>query len=118
MTERIEAQVERFAPGFKSIILARHTLEPSELQGHKDNLIGGDINGGAWTLRQRCSRAARNTYRTSLQGVYLCSSSTPPGGGVHGMAGYHAARIALSDLERKGSTTLIVSEGLLAGVGI
>ena len=81
MTERIEAQVERFAPGFKSIILARHTLGPSELQGHNDNLIGGDINGGAWTLRQRCSRAARNTYRTPLQGVYLCSSSTPPGGG-------------------------------------
>ena len=66
MTERIEAQVERFAPGFKSIILARHTLGPSELQGHNDNLIGGDINGGAWTLRQRCSRAARNTYRTPL----------------------------------------------------
>jgi phytoene dehydrogenase-like protein len=100
MTEQIEAQVERFAPGFRSLILARHTMGPAELEAHDRNLVGGDLNGGAMDLGQLFFRPARRLvpYRTPLRGVYLCSSSTPPGGGVHGMCGYSAARVALRDL--------------------
>ncbi len=97
MTGRIEAQVERFAPGFRDTILARHTFTPAELENHNANLIGGDITGGAHDLRQLIFRPTRMLYRTPLGGVYLCSSSTPPGGGVHGMCGFHAARAALRD---------------------
>ena len=100
MTERIEAQVERFAPGFRERILARHAMGPAELGAHNRNLVGGDLNGGAMDLGQLLFRPARKLvpYRTPLRGVYLCSASTPPGGGVHGMCGYLAARVALRDL--------------------
>jgi phytoene dehydrogenase-like protein len=100
MTERIEAQVERFAPGFRDRILARHTMGPADLEAHNRNLVGGDLNGGAMDLGQLFFRPARKLvpYRTPLEGVYLCSSSTPPGGGVHGMCGYSAGRVALKDL--------------------
>jgi phytoene dehydrogenase-like protein len=97
MTERIESQVERAAPGFGATILARSTMGPSEIEQHNANLVGGDINGGAQNLEQLFLRPTRSLYRTPLEGVYLCSSSTPPGGGVHGMCGYHAARTALAD---------------------
>ncbi len=98
MTERIEAQVERFAPGFRERILARSALGPAAMERYNENYVGGDINGGAATLGQLFTRpvARVSPYTTPLPGVFLCSSSTPPGGGVHGMCGYHAARAALS----------------------
>lgn len=97
MTARIEAQVERFAPGFRDLILARHTGSPADLERHNPNLVGGDISAGVMDLRQLFFRpvARPNPYRTPLPGVYLCSASTPPGGAVHGMCGYYAARSAL-----------------------
>jgi phytoene dehydrogenase-like protein len=100
MTERIETQVERFAPGFRERILARHAMGPAKLEAHNRNLVGGDLNGGVMDLGQFLFRPVRRLvpYRTPLKGVYLCSSSTPPGGGVHGMCGYSAARVALRDL--------------------
>ena len=100
MTERIEAQVERFAPGFRERILARSALGPAEIERYNENYVGGDINGGAATLTQLFTRpvARISPYTTPLPGVFLCSSSTPPGGGVHGMCGYHAARAALRQL--------------------
>jgi phytoene dehydrogenase-like protein len=103
MTERIEAQVERFAQGFRELVLARSTMGPAELEAHNRNLVGGDLNGGAMDLGQLFFRPARNVvpYRTPLRGVYLCSASTPPGGGVHGLCGYSAARVALRDLRAK-----------------
>jgi phytoene dehydrogenase-like protein len=101
MADRIETQVERFAPGFRSLILGRHKMGPAELEAHDRNLVGGDLNGGAMDLGQLFFRPVRRLvpYRTPLRGVYLCSSSTPPGGGVHGMCGYSAARVALRDLD-------------------
>ena len=100
MSERIELQVERFAPGFRDCILARHKMTASELAKSNPNLIGGDINGGAANLMQLIARPVLSPtpYRTPLPGVYLCSASTPPGGGVHGMCGYHAARAALREI--------------------
>jgi phytoene dehydrogenase-like protein len=97
MTERIEAQIERFAPGFRELVLARSVLPPAELERHNPNLIGGDINGGVQDLGQLFTRPVRRLvpYATPLKGVYLCSASTPPGGGVHGMCGLHAAKAAL-----------------------
>ena len=95
MTGRIESQVERFAPGFRARILARHTMTPADLERHNANLVGGDITGGAQDLRQLVLRPTRLLYRTPLDGVFLCSSSTPPGGAVHGMCGFHAAHAAL-----------------------
>jgi phytoene dehydrogenase-like protein len=97
MTARIEAQLERFAPGFRDLVLARHTMSPADLQRDNPNNVGGDIGGGAATLWQLVARpvTSPNPYATPLRGVYLCSSSTPPGGGVHGMCGYWAARAAL-----------------------
>jgi phytoene dehydrogenase-like protein len=102
MAGRIEAQVERFAPGFRDSILARSALGPAQLEAHNRNLVGGDLNGGAMDLPQLVFRPVRRAvpYRTPLPGVYLCSASTPPGGGVHGMCGYGAARVALRDLAR------------------
>jgi phytoene dehydrogenase-like protein len=97
MTSRIEAQVERFAPGFAGTILARHTFTTNELERHNANLVGGDISGGLNNLGQLVFRPTRSLYHTPLDNVYLCSASTPPGGGVHGMCGYHAARLALRD---------------------
>ena len=100
LTERIEQQVERFAPGFRERILARSTISPAQFEQRNANLIGGDINGGMMDLLQVLRRPVLRPapYRTPLRGVYLCSASTPPGGGVHGMGGYHAARTALADL--------------------
>lgn len=97
MTDRIEAQIERFAPGFRSRILARHTFDSAALERHNPNLVGGDIGGGESTLGQLVFRptVGRTPYATPLPNVFLCSAATPPGGGVHGMAGYHAARAAL-----------------------
>jgi phytoene dehydrogenase-like protein len=94
---RVEAQVERFAPGFRERVLARHVLGPAELERYNANYVGGDINGGIQDLRQLVTRpvASLVPWATPLEGVYLCSSSTPPGGGVHGMCGYLAARAAL-----------------------
>jgi phytoene dehydrogenase-like protein len=99
MTEWIEKQIERFAPGFRDRILAKHTLGPTAMENYNPNYVGGDINGGAMNLSQIFARpvARISPYRTSLHGVYLCSASTPPGGGVHGHCGYHAARQALLD---------------------
>jgi phytoene dehydrogenase-like protein len=101
MLPRIEAQIERFAPGFRDCILARRVFSPAALQAMDANLIGGDINGGAMDLRQFAFRPTRNHYATSAPNIYLCSASTPPGGGVHGMCGYHAANLALSRLSRE-----------------
>jgi phytoene dehydrogenase-like protein len=100
MSERIESQIERFAPGFRDLILARHHVTAVDTERHNPNYVGGDINSGAATLRQTIFRptASLHPYRTPLQGVYLCSSSTPPGGGVHGMCGVGAAKAALGDL--------------------
>ena len=105
MTDRIEAQIERFAPGFRDLILARSVRTAAQMQRHNPNYIGGDIGGGAGTLRQTFFRPTPrwNPYRTALPGVYLCSSSTPPGGGVHGMCGEWAARTVLADLGRRRS---------------
>lgn len=100
MTERIERQVERFAPGFRKRILDRHTFDAHQMELYNPNYIGGDINGGVSDLGQIFMRPALrlSSYRTSAKGIYICSSSTPPGGGVHGMCGYHAARTALNDI--------------------
>ena len=100
MAERIEAQIERFAPGFRDLILARSVRTAVDMERHNPNYVGGDINCGAGTLRQTVFRPGVrwNEYRTALPGVYLCSAATPPGGGVHGMCGVGAARAALTDL--------------------
>lgn len=100
MTKAIEDQVERFAPGFKDTILAKHTMNTSEIQAYNPNYIGGDINGGIIDIRQLYTRPtlSLSPYRTSREGIYICSSSTPPGGGVHGMCGYHAAQTVIKDL--------------------
>ena len=100
MTAAIENQVERFAPGFKDCIVARHSFNTAQMEAYNPNYIGGDINGGVINWRQLYTRPAVriSPYSTPLQGIYICSSSTPPGGGVHGMCGYHAARKALKDV--------------------
>lgn len=99
MTEAIEKQIERFAPGFRERILARHTFNTEQLESYNPNYIGGDINGGIIDWRQLFTRPALKSspYRTSTKGLYICSSSTPPGG-VHGMCGYHASERVFKDL--------------------
>lgn len=99
--ERIDAQIERFAPGFRDRILDRCAMGPADLQRTNANLVGGDVNGGAQDLRQVVARPVLSPtpYRTAARGLYLCSASTPPGGGVHGMCGYHAARTVLRDID-------------------
>ena len=106
MTERIEAQVERFAPGFRERILERSGLGPAEMERYNPNYVGGDINGGLADLRQLFTRpvARRSPYTTPLPGVFLCSSSTPPGGGVHGMCGFHCAQAALRQISGESNT--------------
>jgi phytoene dehydrogenase-like protein len=96
MTNRIEAQVERFAPGFRDRIIGRSVHGPAAMEAYNANYVGGDINGGIGDIRQLIFRPwpTLDPYRMGA-GVYLCSSSTPPGGGVHGMSGFHAARSAL-----------------------
>jgi phytoene dehydrogenase-like protein len=98
MTERVERQIERFAPGFRALVLARSVMPPLELEQHNANLVGGDINGGAADLWQLFLRPTAKIYKTPARGIYICSASTPPGGGVHGMCGYFAARQALRDM--------------------
>src|SRR5262249_11867697 len=97
MTDRIEAQVERFAPGFRNRILARSALDAADLERHNPNLVGGDLGGGEATLMQLFFRPALRPipYATATPRLFVCSSSTPPGAGVHGMGGYYAARLAL-----------------------
>ena len=97
MTDQIEAQIERFAPGFRDLVLARSVMNTSAIQEYNANYIGGDINGGIQDLRQLYTRPAVrfDPYSTPNERLFLCSSSTPPGGGVHGMCGYHAAQSVL-----------------------
>ena len=98
MTGAIEDQVERFAPGFRDLVLARHVMSTADLERHNPNLVGGDIGGGSAALSQflRRPRYSLQPWATPLPGVYICSAATPPGAGVHGMGGYQAARAALS----------------------
>ncbi len=98
-TSHIENQIERFAPGFKDTVLERHTMSTNDFQAYNANYIGGDINGGVQDIFQLFTRpiARIRPYTTPVKNVYLCSASTPPGGGVHGMCGYHAARAVLYD---------------------
>jgi len=100
MTGRIEAQLDRFAPGWRDLVLARSAWGPAELEAHNENYVGGDIGGGATDGLQLVfrPRLALDPYRTPAEGIYLCSASTPPGPGVHGMSGYWAARTALAHL--------------------
>jgi phytoene dehydrogenase-like protein len=101
MKTAIEKQVERFAPGFRERILSTHTMNAKQLEEYNPNYVGGDINGGVQDIRQLFTRPAlqRSPYRCSGKGIYICSASTPPGGGVHGMCGYHAAKRVLRDLK-------------------
>jgi phytoene dehydrogenase-like protein len=99
MLERLENQIERFAPGFREGVLARHVLTPRKLEQMDSNLVGGDISGGELSVHQFLFRPTWRRYATSAPDIYLCSSSTPPGGGVHGMCGYHAAKLAVSRLQ-------------------
>jgi phytoene dehydrogenase-like protein len=103
MTDRIEAQIERFAPGFRDRILARHTLSTPALEAYNENYVGGDIAGGSHAGLQLFFRPARrlSPYTTPDSRLYLCSSSTPPGAGVHGLCGYFAARAVLKRLSRQ-----------------
>lgn len=100
MTARIESQIERFAPGFRERILGRHVMNTAQLEAYNSNYIGGDILGGISDIGQLFTRPALrlSPYKTSAKGIYICSSSTPPGGGVHGMCGYRAAKRALKDV--------------------
>ncbi len=99
MTGAIEQQIERFAPGFRDRVLARHTMNTAQIEAYNPNYVGGDINGGIIDIRQLYTRPAitLSPYRMGGAELYICSSATPPGGGVHGMCGYHAARVALRD---------------------
>jgi phytoene dehydrogenase-like protein len=99
MTERIEAQIERYAPGFRDCVLARNVSSPAALEAADANLVGGDISGGALTMRQIVFRPGLRNYSTGTPNLYLCSASTPPGGAVHGMCGFHAAQLALRRLK-------------------
>jgi phytoene dehydrogenase-like protein len=100
MTTHIEAQVERYAPGFRDRILARHSYTAVQMEDYNPNYIGGDINGGAMDITQLFTRPTLrlSPYTTAARGIYICSSATPPGGGVHGMCGYHAAKRALKEV--------------------
>jgi phytoene dehydrogenase-like protein len=104
MTARIEAQIERFAPGFRDLILERRTMGASQYEAYNANFVGGDIGGGANNLAQFLARpvARWDPYSTPNERLFICSSSTPPGGGVHGMCGYLAARSALKRLGSSG----------------
>jgi phytoene dehydrogenase-like protein len=97
MLEQMEKQIERFAPGFRDLVLERHVMSPAALEKRNANLVGGDINGGTAELSQLFFRPTVRLYGTSAPGLYICSSSTPPGGGVHGMCGYFAAQQALKE---------------------
>ncbi len=98
--QQIEDQIERFAPGFRSRILARAVHNTRQMEAWNPNLVGGDVNAGAFTISQFVMRPTWRQYSTPLPGVYLCSASTPPGGAVHGLCGYYAAKKALAKLKR------------------
>jgi phytoene dehydrogenase-like protein len=98
MLERMEQQIERFAPGFRERVLARSIMAPRDIESHNANLVGGDIGAGASDLRQFFTRPTWREYSTPVKGLYLCSASTPPGVGVHGMCGYFAARRVLKEI--------------------
>ena len=98
MQGKLEAQIERFAPGFRACVLARRVFSPTDLESMDSNLVGGDIGGGAMDIRQFLFRPTWRHYATSAPDIYICSASTPPGGGVHGMCGFYAARTALARL--------------------
>jgi phytoene dehydrogenase-like protein len=98
MLDRVEQQIERFAPGFRDCVLARSVMRPAGLEAHNANLVGGDIAAGVTDLRQFFTRPTWRNYSTPVKGLYICSASTPPGVGVHGMCGYFAARRALQDI--------------------
>ncbi len=100
MTPYIEAQIERFAPGFCDLVLNRHTFNTQQMESYNPNYIGGDINGGVQDLWQFFTRPvwSLNPYKTPARGIFICSSSTPPGGGVHGMCGYRAAEAVLKEM--------------------
>jgi phytoene dehydrogenase-like protein len=98
MLDRVERQIERFAPGFRDRVLARSIATPADIEAHNPNLVGGDIAAGVMDLRQYFARPTWRHYTTPVKGLYICSASTPPGVGVHGMCGYHAARRALHDV--------------------
>jgi len=108
MTDRIEKQVERFAPGFRDRIAGRHVMNTAQMEEYNPNYIGGDITGGIMDAGQLFTRPALrlSPYKTSAKGIYICSSSTPPGGGIHGMCGYHAAKRALKDVFHKKATAI------------
>ena len=99
MTDAIESQLERFAPGFRDLVLGRHRLGPAQLEAFDANLVGGDLGGGSDDLRQFLARPvlSAHPWSTPIPGVHICSASTPPGGGVHGMGGWHAGHLALRD---------------------
>ncbi|MGA9883742.1 MAG: NAD(P)/FAD-dependent oxidoreductase [Candidatus Acidiferrales bacterium] len=101
MVQRIEDQVERFARGFRARVVGRSVMSPSDLERHDANLIGGDISGGAISLQRLVRRSTSKSYRTSIPGVFLCSSSTPPGPGVHGLCGHFAAKLAQKSVRSK-----------------
>jgi phytoene dehydrogenase-like protein len=103
MTERIESQIERFAPGFRDVVLGRHAMNTAAMENYNANYVGGDINGGVQDLWQLFGRPVLrwNPYATPVKGLYICSSSTPPGGGVHGLCGYFAAKSAIRFLRRQ-----------------
>jgi phytoene dehydrogenase-like protein len=100
MTDAIEKQIERFAPGFRDLILGKHVMNSVQMENYNPNYVGGDINGGVLDITQLYTRPALrwSPYNTSAKGIYVCSSATPPGGGVHGMCGFHAAKKALKDI--------------------
>jgi phytoene dehydrogenase-like protein len=102
MTDRIEAQIERFAPGFRDLIIERHVTGPSAMESYNPNYIGGDINGGMQNFRQFFARPVLrwDPYSTPNERLFICSSSTPPGGGVHGMCGYNAAQVAIKRMPK------------------
>ncbi len=97
MTEAIENQIERFAPGFRDTVIRRHTMHSLDFEAYNANYIGGDVNGGEASLDQLFTRPTTSIYRTPNKRLYLCSAATPPGGGIHGMCGHFAAKAALSD---------------------
>ncbi len=101
-SEAIESQIERFAPGFRDRILLRATRDSAEMEAYNPNFVGGDVNGGVQDIRQLFTRPSRSLrpYRTPARGIYIGSAATPPGGGVHGMGGYHAAQAVLADFRR------------------
>jgi phytoene dehydrogenase-like protein len=100
MLPRIEQQIERFAPGFRERVLARAVMRPADFEQHDANFVGGDISMGAMTLSQLATRPTWRAWSTPVRGLYLCSASTPPGVGVHGLCGYFAARRALRQVLR------------------